>query len=455
MVQVQNLFGQYRLTADACGTNGASCVITISKPANATTVHRAYVYYSTVPFYPDPGASALTMSGGIPSTTLNLPNITQANALNSTSAMITRYGDVTAVFASALNTLAAGNNINFNIAESPSNQIDGSGMIVIWNCPSQPNTVVHLSIGSGNTGVGVTGNIPTPPINTSLPTYRAWFGSGYTFSTASGSQIATCRVNNTVIDTQCGGYDDGGLFNGGLVTLGGFGDNPAAVSDELNDVSNLIAMNSTNVTYQVNMTTSHSWDWLDIVWLEIVNDVPLPIELAEFTASVVGEDVELNWKTTEELNSDFFEIERSADGANFEAIDKVDAAGNATTETVYQVYDYEPLPGRSYYRLRSMDLDGVESYSEIRTVTIGQPTVISVYPTPARENFTFVYGGEGGDMRVELFDTKGARVLLQEFRDLEAGIHKNVAIGELKQGIYIAKFFFDGQQAVHKIIVAD
>ena len=48
MVQLHNMFGQYQVRADACGTNGASCTITIEKPAGATTIYKAYIYYSRI-----------------------------------------------------------------------------------------------------------------------------------------------------------------------------------------------------------------------------------------------------------------------------------------------------------------------------------------------------------------------------------------------------------------------
>src|SRR5690606_15817603 len=46
----------------------------------------------------------------------------------------------------------------------------------------------------------------------------------------------------------------------------------------------------------------------------------LPIELLRFDAIPGKNDVKLEWKTATELNNSHFEIERSADGRNFQPI---------------------------------------------------------------------------------------------------------------------------------------
>lgn len=454
LVQLINTSGQYRITADACGTNSLNCNIIIEKPANATTVHRAWVYGSNVPYHPDPGTSFVNFSGAIPPTTLNLNQVASELAPSTSFRMWTRYGDVTSVVSGVLNSAPAGGTTTFISAETNSNQIDGVGMIVVWNCPSQPNTIVHVSIGSECTGVVWNSVIPTPAINTSLPTYRAIVGTGYVFATATGPQISTHRVNGTIIDTQCGGLDDGGFYNGGLVTLGGFGDSPTTGSDELYDISALIPNGATSVTHNIIMSSNHNLDWLDALWMEIVNDVALPIELADFHATPVGEDVELTWVTNQEINSDYFEIERSSDGALFETLERVEGAGNTTTEQAYKVMDYDPLPGKSYYRLRNMDLDGIETYSEVETVLFGHDDQIDVYPSPAHEFFNFVYTGEAGPIHVEIYDLKGARMQVADFDEVGTGAHTRVDVSELEGGLYMVKFFFNGKQETRKVVVA-
>jgi hypothetical protein len=46
----------------------------------------------------------------------------------------------------------------------------------------------------------------------------------------------------------------------------------------------------------------------------------LPVELISFTAQVLNETVKLNWVTASELNNDFFTVQRSADGVEYESL---------------------------------------------------------------------------------------------------------------------------------------
>src|SRR5204862_3127439 len=94
---------------------------------------------------------------------------------------------------------------------------------------------------------------------------------------------------------------------------------------------------------------------------------PLPLVLAEFTGTINSNNsVSLEWKTSSELNSKEFDVERSVDGVNFEAISIVPAAGNSTVTINYSHRD-EDHPQKSvlYYRLKLLDIDGRYEYSKV------------------------------------------------------------------------------------------
>jgi hypothetical protein len=81
-----------------------------------------------------------------------------------------------------------------------------------------------------------------------------------------------------------------------------------------------------------------------------INIVPLPIELLSFNAEAFSSGyVQLNWKTISETNNDYFSIERSADGLNFELMGIVDGAGNSNQILDYSTRDLNPLSGTGYY----------------------------------------------------------------------------------------------------------
>ncbi|MBP7409309.1 MAG: T9SS type A sorting domain-containing protein [Flavobacteriales bacterium] len=109
----------------------------------------------------------------------------------------------------------------------------------------------------------------------------------------------------------------------------------------------------------------------------------LPIELIDFQAFPVGDKVELQWSTASETNSDRFVVERSKDGAVFEPIGMVTAAGNSAQMNQYAHLDRSPYPGLNYYRLQQVDLDGTFEHSAVRTVRFWDPGAgVSLVPNP-------------------------------------------------------------------------
>jgi hypothetical protein len=96
--------------------------------------------------------------------------------------------------------------------------------------------------------------------------------------------------------------------------------------------------------------------------------VPLPITLVSFEAEPYQNDILTNWKTSAEINNDYFTVERSQDGVTFIPIGRVEGAGNSDYELNYTYIDKEYENGINYYRLKQTDFDGKETYSEIVSV---------------------------------------------------------------------------------------
>ena len=113
----------------------------------------------------------------------------------------------------------------------------------------------------------------------------------------------------------------------------------------------------------------------------------LPIELIGFDAMITDEKtIRLRWSTAQEVNNDFFTIERSSSGVNFEEISEIPGAGNSIEELNYETYDNEPLEGISYYRLKQTDYDGKFVYFNIIGVSFEindkEECILKVFPNP-------------------------------------------------------------------------
>jgi hypothetical protein len=110
--------------------------------------------------------------------------------------------------------------------------------------------------------------------------------------------------------------------------------------------------------------------------------------LLEFNAEKSNKKVKLNWITASEINNDYFTIERSIDGKNFTAILTRKGAGNSSQAHYYSNYDYNPLNGISYYRLKQTDFDGRFTYSDIKSVQFetNEDNTVEIYPNPVINN---------------------------------------------------------------------
>jgi gliding motility-associated-like protein len=274
--QLINTTGLYQIRADGCGTNGLSCDIIIEKPVDATTVHQAYIYYSTMPGEAtDLGPDVITVTGG----GLVAEVVSMTNYTESPSGVFyncrTRYEDVTALLAPELDAAADGTTISYTVAESEPLQISGVGIVVVWNNPTTISTAIHLSIGSVHTGELHADSIALAPIDTGIPGFAATMGVGTVFSTGDATQRSTIWINEVELDDYVGGYDDGEFIaDGQLFTLGGYGDSEVAIDDEYYDFAGWIADGDTQVKYEVLSSTAHDLDWFNAIYFEIVAASP-------------------------------------------------------------------------------------------------------------------------------------------------------------------------------------
>lgn len=147
---------------------------------------------------------------------------------------------------------------------------------------------------------------------------------------------------------------------------------------------------------------------------------PLPIQLLYFTAEPNEENqVDLEWATAVEINNDFFTVERTADGINYETVAVVQGAGSSSQQNHYSAVDPSPLVGLSFYRLKQTDMNGTYTYSSLQSVTIEQNANVStgVYPNPSDGssiNFT-VEANSDEKINVILLDASGKQCYSNEF----------------------------------------
>jgi len=128
-------------------------------------------------------------------------------------------------------------------------------------------------------------------------------------------------------------------------------------------------------------STCDNWWGRDVTCNE--GDATLPIELVSFTAEAGNAGVVLGWETATEINNDFFTIERSYNGLDFEAIGTVTGGGNTGDTETYTFTDVKALPGTIYYRLKQTDFDGMsETFDPVSVNYLPVGDNVTLFPNP-------------------------------------------------------------------------
>ena len=165
----------------------------------------------------------------------------------------------------------------------------------------------------------------------------------------------------------------------------------------------------------------------------------LPIELLYFNADVIENNrVLLTWATASEINNDYFTVERSVDGVDFEKVTTVKGAGNSIEEINYSAIDESPYLGTSYYRLKQTDYDGKYEYSDIKTVNISKTSDFSIRPNPAKNRLEVLFT-ESDDAKVfiKILDMRGKLVYSKWFETVKGYNQINLDLHTFSKGMYV------------------
>ncbi|MBA2250295.1 MAG: Ig-like domain-containing protein [Chitinophagaceae bacterium] len=175
----------------------------------------------------------------------------------------------------------------------------------------------------------------------------------------------------------------------------------------------------------------------------------LPVKLLSFTAQKNGEKVNLNWKTSNEINTKYFIVERSADGNYWQSFATV-SAGTNTNGNAYTVTDNFPLSGINYYRLKQVDVDNKFAYSEIRNVSFGTKASVIIFPNPAKDFLHIVLTKSNNTpVIIQLQDVSGK--IISQFTTNENLI--KIDIRKFSAGTYFVKVIGDNIFNTQKFLI--
>ncbi len=136
---------------------------------------------------------------------------------------------------------------------------------------------------------------------------------------------------------------------------------------------------------------------------------PTPLQLLSFNAGFNGNTIKATWTTINEVNTNYFVVERSSNANNFTALGTV-VAKNTVANSSYNFIDANPISGVSYYRLKMFDKDGSYTYSRVVIVNSKLKGAVAIFPNPTTDALTVTYAEVNVNTSVEIFTVDGKKV---------------------------------------------
>lgn len=129
-----------------------------------------------------------------------------------------------------------------------------------------------------------------------------------------------------------------------------------------------------NFIYYVNDSISPATTCIaDTFTLQVISGMAAAV--SSYNLLLKDKQVLVQWTTTQEVNSDYFTVERSFNGTDFETVMVISAKGNTNKPTQYEFADNHPIQGIAFYRLLATDKNNNQTTAGIKTVNIQATTL--------------------------------------------------------------------------------
>jgi hypothetical protein len=215
-----NETGKIYLSVDGNGTSSSTGTIQVLKNPGAT-VRAAYLVGD--------GVSNIATKAAVNGTDVAWSRIESTPVGDSETFFYSYVSDVTSLVKSTIDAAAPGT-LNIAVDEGAESLFyEGLALAVIFDDPNQieDQSIILYFGGLDPTGGTATINFPSPVDTSSNLEATLGLGIGYSSNSSSlAVQSSEVRVNDQLLTSVAGNYDDGERLNGALFTIGGLGDSP-------------------------------------------------------------------------------------------------------------------------------------------------------------------------------------------------------------------------------------
>jgi hypothetical protein len=202
--------------------------------------------------------------------------------------------------------------------------------------------------------------------------------------------------------------------------------------------------------------TSAGGNWIAQMASFITTNAILPVEFSSFTSESNNERIVLQWTIASETNNDFFTIERSDNGSEWQAAGIVKSAGNSIMPQSYSYTVDVTNSAYSDFRIRQTDMDGRSIYSKTIQVNNSHqdPRAITIYSNPTNGHSLSGKAAfsTGGAIIIDIFDMQGRMVSRSITNE---PLFTVVFTHTLPSGLYCARFSSSGYYTAKSFLVKD
>lgn len=171
--------------------------------------------------------------------------------------------------------------------------------------------------------------------------------------------------------------------------------------------------------------------------------VALPLTLLNFNVVKQNNTAQLNWQTANEINTAYFNVQRSIDGRNFTNVGKVIAKGSSKVNNEYAYIDdiAQLHSDKIYYRLQIIDNDGKLNYSAIKYINVNGGLSIAIIPNPIINNKVNlnIYSTQSAKLQLDIYNQLGQQIFNQQFNMQSGSLNKVINLSNLASGSYLVR----------------
>lgn len=160
----------------------------------------------------------------------------------------------------------------------------------------------------------------------------------------------------------------------------------------------------------------------------------LPVNFMGVTARKATKGTEVTWKVADEINVSRYEVQKGTNAGDLKTIGVVFAG----EKSAYSFIDEQPSQGVSFYRIRSVDVDGKFKFSTVISFSNGKSAaILRAYPMPARDQVTLQHGAIEGKAQITISSEDGRIVKRQVLA--VGSMLTPIDLSSLKVGLYLLR----------------